>query len=200
MTRAPGTPPKPAAEAPREARWSGVGDAKVKGATGKTWAGWIAALDGAGGRDMSHKDIAAHLANRYHVPGWWCQTLTVGYEQAIGRRVVNQKSDGTFSAHASTTFEADLAQLYAAWSDASRRERWLPGAPLEVRKATEGKLMRITWTEGPSNVDVYFSPVDGGRSRVQVEHGKLPDEAARTRQKEYWKDALERLQALFEKG
>ena len=185
--------------APREgARWGGVGDEKLKKATGKDWAAWVKALDKAGARELPHKEIASRLSERYGVPGWWCQMVTVGYEQAIGRRVVNQKSDGTFSAHASKTVAADMEALFGAWSDAKRRARWLPDAPLEMRKETPGKLMRITWTDGPSNVDVYFSEVGEGKSRVQVEHGKLPDEAARTRQKEYWRDALERLQALLE--
>jgi hypothetical protein len=131
---------------------------------------------------------------RFGTPGWWTQMVTVGYEQARGLREVNQKLDG-YSASASRTFQANLSRLYDAWHDARLREVWLPGAPLQVRKSTDGKSLRITWTLGNSNVDVSFFSRGPGKSAVQVEHSKLSGAEAVAAQKAYWSSGLERLNA-----
>ena len=39
-----------------------------------------------------------------------------------------------------------------------------------------------------------------GKSRVQVEHGRLADEAAVAGQKAFWSEALDRLKAMLEKA
>ena len=109
------------------------------------------------------------------------------------------KSDG-FSANASRTVLASLERLYGAWADQKLRALWLGPAPIAVTRSTGGKSMRITWTAGGSNVDVNFLPAGDGRSRVQVEHGRLVDEDARRAQKSFWSDALDRLKAMLEKA
>lgn len=38
--------------------------------------------------------------------GWWAQGVTVGYEQAIGRRLPGQAADGTFSVSATKTLSS----------------------------------------------------------------------------------------------
>ena len=50
---------------------------------------------------------------KYKVPGWWAQTVTVGYERIKGLRAVGQRRDGTFEANKSRTFAVPLARLYA---------------------------------------------------------------------------------------
>lgn len=178
-------------------RLAGVGSEAVMKATGHAWDEWLKLLDRAGARALPHKDIALMLSRKFLVPNWWSQMVTVGYEQARGLRVVNQKTDG-FVANASRTVATPLGKLYNAWNDPQIRARWLLDAPVEVRKCTDGKSIRMTWTAGRSNVDVYFSPKGADRSVVQVQHGKLSRAADVTRQKAFWAEALERLKALLE--
>ena len=173
-------------------RLAGVGTDAVARATGRAWDQWLALLDKAGAVAMPHKAIAAMLAEKYGVPPWWSQMVTVGYEQARGLREAHQKSDG-FAASASRTLQASLDRAYGAWTDPSLRALWLGAAPIEVKRATDGKSMRIAWTAGGSRVDVNFSPAGEGRSRVQVEHGRLADAQARAKQKTFWGAALDRL-------
>jgi uncharacterized protein YndB with AHSA1/START domain len=180
-------------------RLAGVGTDAVARATGKAWDQWLAILDRAGAASMPHKAIASLLAARHRVPPWWSQMVAVGYEQARGLRKAHQKADG-FSASASRTVGASLERLYGAWSDPKLRALWLGAAPVEVRRSTDGKSMRITWTAGGSSVDVNFQPAGTGKSRVQVEHGKLADDRARAAQKAFWGDALDRLKAMLEKA
>jgi uncharacterized protein YndB with AHSA1/START domain len=193
-------PRGPLARASAEAlRLAGVGSDAVARATGKAWDQWLAILDRAGAATMPHQAIAALLAGRFGVPSWWSQMVAVGYEQARGLRKPHQKADG-FAASASRTVAAGIDRLYGAWADPALRTLWLGGAPIEVKRSTGGKSMRIAWKAGGSSVDVNFRPAGPGRSRVQVEHGKLADERARAAQKNFWDEALDRLKAMLEKA
>ena len=131
---------------------------------------------------------------KYKVPGWWAQAVTVGYERIKGLRAVGQRRDGSFEANKSRTFAVPLVRLYRAFHDARTRARWLPGVDLTVRTATRGKSMRITWPDRTSVV-VGFESRGAGKSQVAIQHGKLADRAAAARMKQYW---AERLGALGE--
>jgi hypothetical protein len=63
-----------------------VSDEAVKAKTGHDWTEWLEILDAAGGKGKTHKEIVAVLVNEHAVPDWWCQMVTVGYEQARGLR------------------------------------------------------------------------------------------------------------------
>ena len=178
-------------------RLAGVGSEAVLKATGRAWEEWLKVLDRAGAKKMPHKDIALMLSRKFSVPDWWSQMLTVGYEQARGLRKVYQKADG-FSAYASKTVGTQVARLYAAWSDPALRARWLPDAPIEISRSTDGKSIRMRWTQGGSHIDVGFYSKGHEKSMVAVEHGKLADQGAVARQKAFWSAALARLKAQLE--
>ncbi|MGE0357686.1 MAG: SRPBCC domain-containing protein [Burkholderiales bacterium] len=180
-------------------RLAGVGTDAVARATGKAWDQWLAVLDKAGAAKMPHKAIAEMLSRKFGVPGWWSQMVTVGYEQARGLREAFQKPDG-FSASASRTMLAPVDRLFGAWSDPGLRSLWLGAAPVAVKRSTQAKSLRMTWTDGGSSVEVNFYPAGAGRSRVQVQHDKLADGRAREAQKAFWSEALDRLKAMLEKA
>ena len=178
-------------------RLAGVSSDAVLKATGRAWEEWLKVLDRAGAKSMAHKDIAVMLSRRFKVPDWWSQMVTVGYEQARGMRKLYQTASG-YTASASRTMGAAVGDLYEAWNDPRKRARWLPDAPLEVKRATGNKSMRITWTVGDSSVEVGFYPKGAGKSQVAVAHGKLKSTAEVARQKKFWADALGRLKAVLE--
>ena len=182
---------------PRNLRLAGVSNEAVQRATGKNWEAWLKLLDHAGAKRMAHKEIALLLSRKCGVPDWWSQMVTVGYEQARGLRDVYQHADG-YAANASRTIDVGLDRLFEAWTDPKARSRWLPKAPLEVRRRVTGKTMRMAWMSGASRVEVNFQSKGAGRSSVHIEHGKLPNSASVTRQKAYWSAALARLKALLE--
>ena len=183
--------------AARGLRLAGVGSEAVMRATGRAWDEWLKVLDRAGAKALPHKEIALMLSRKFEVPDWWSQMVTVGYEQARGLRSVNQRTNG-FAANASRTVDTPLHRLFDAWSDPQVRSRWLLDAPVEVRRSTDGKSIRMTWTVGDSNVDVGFFAKGADKSQVQVEHSKLRSAAAVAKQKAFWSDALNRLKALLE--
>ena len=180
-------------------RLAGVGTAAVLRATGRPWSEWLSVLDRAGAGAMAHKDIALLLSRKYGVPDWWSQMVTVGYEQARGLRAAGERADG-FAASASRTVDAELDRLYDAWTDPARRARWLLDAPIDLRRSTDGRSMRMTWTPGGSSVEVSFRARGPGKSQVSVDHGKLADARAARTQKAFWTAALARLKALLESG
>ncbi len=207
VRRAPARTPKgrlnaarrAAAASTRDRRLAGVGTAAVLKATGRGWDEWLTVLDRAGARVMPHKDIALLLSRKFGVPNWWSQMVTVGYEQARGLRAAGERADG-FAASASRTVGTELGRLYDAWKDPELRARWLLDAPVAVRRSTDGKSLRMTWTAGGSSVEVNFQAKGAGRSQVAVQHGRLKSSKSASAQKRFWSEALDRLKALLESG
>jgi hypothetical protein len=178
------------------AKLAGRSDAILKEKTGCTWERWVKALDRSQAYTWPHREIAKHVQERYKVPGWWAQTVTVGYERIKGLRAVGQRRDGSFEANKSRTFAVSLARLYQAFDDPRVRARWLPNVDLTVRTATREKSMRITWPDRTS-LEVGFMAKGNGKSQVALQHTKLPEKAAATRMKEYWAERLDDLATVL---
>lgn len=194
-------PPPPPASKAREATidyaaLAGMRDESVKAKTGRDWKGWLEALDAAGVAEWPHREIARHLHTAFGVSPWWAQTVTVGYERIRGRREIGQRVTGSYEINKSRTFPVPLESLYRAWSDGRVRRRWLPEAGLTVRKATEGRSMRITWPDATS-VELWFVSKGEGKSYVQVQHSKLADREDGARRKAYWGERLDALAAFL---
>jgi hypothetical protein len=177
-------------------KFAGVSDDAVHAKTGRTWAEWFAVLDEAGAQTLPHPQIARYLQEVYAVPDWWCQMVTVGYEQARGLREAHQKTDG-FTANASKTFGVPLVVLYDAWADDGKRAAWLGEVGWTVRKATPDRSMRLTWGDG-STVDVGFYAKGEAKSQVAIQHSKLPDAELSARLKAFWRAALDRRKPFLE--
>jgi len=186
------TPAPAAASAPAPvdyARLAGMSDAAVKAKTGCTWERWVYALDRAKAHEWPHAKIAEYIHTKYKVGDWWGQTVTVGYERIKGLRAIGQRRDGGYEASKSKTIAVPLSRLYRACSRRRDRERWMPGLDLTVRSATRDKYMRITWPDG-TPVELVFTRKGRGKSLVQVQHGRLPDQASSKRMKEFWGERL----------
>lgn len=169
---------------------TGTSDEAVLRATGKSWVEWLALLDAAGGREMNHKQLVAHLQAHHDVSSWWQQQLTVGYEQSRGLRAKHEMVDG-YQISRSRTLAAPIAAVYAAWTDETARARWLPDATFTIRKTTPPRLLRLTWSDG-SSVEVRLTD-KGERTQMAVQQEKLADGEAAERMKRYWAEALGRL-------
>jgi hypothetical protein len=184
----------PAEPRPEEyARIAGKSDAIIKERTGCNWERWVKALDRAKAHSWTHREIARYVADKYRIPGWWAQTVTVGYERIKGLRAVGQRRDGSFEANKSKTYSVPLERLYQAFHDREMRARWLPDVDLTVRTATRNKSMRITWPDR-SSVDVGFTSKGASKSQVAVQHAKLPDRDAASSMKQYWASRLDELE------
>ena len=178
------------------AELAGKSDSVIKAKTGCTWERWVTALDHHGAEKMSHGEIASLVNRKYKIPGWWSQTVAVGYERIKGLRAWGQRSDGTFEAGKSRTYDVPVKTLYDAWADADARRRWLDGVQVEVRTANPPKTMRLGWSDG-TIVVVGFTPKGQSKSSVALAHTKLPDRETSDRLKKFWSDRLDALGELL---
>jgi uncharacterized protein YndB with AHSA1/START domain len=173
-----------------------MSDEAVKARTGKDWAEWFEILDAAGAQQMNHKQIVAYLSDQHQVGSWWRQMVTVTYEQARGLRAKHEQPRG-FQISRSKTLNVPVERLYSAWEDADQRSRWLPDPGLTVRKATPNRTLRITWVDGQSSLELYFTPKGAEKTQVTVQHSGLPDAGQAEKMKVYWGEALDRLAAFL---
>jgi hypothetical protein len=184
----------PVAASPDEyARLAGMSNQVVKAKTGCDWTRWVWALDRLGARDMAHREIARLVHDKYKIPGWWSQTVTVGYERIRGLREIGQRRSGEYEAGKTRTLPVPVRTAFRAFKDDRTRSRWLP-EPVTVRTAKADKTMRLGWEDG-TIVAVYFTGKGRGKSQVAIQHLKLPGKARATEIKSLWG---ERLAALAE--
>jgi hypothetical protein len=170
-----------------------IGDDAVREKTGRTWAQWVRALDAAGARDLSHREIARLVRERFGAGSWWNQMVTVGYEQITGRRARLQTARG-FSATASLTIPADIEHVFDVAAGKKRATGWLPRGII-VHRATRPKSLRATAPDGRKSVSVSFYARGAGRTQVAVEQGKLASQADALRVKKQWATGLRKLDA-----
>lgn len=183
--------PAPAAAptAPDYAKLAGMSDEAIKARTGCTWEKWVYVLDKAKAYEWEHKAIAEHVYTKYKVPGWWGQTVTVGYERIKGLRAIGQRRSGAYEASKSRTVPVPVSRLFAAWHDPKLRKRWLPEPGLVVRTAQKNRSIRITWPDGTS-VECWFTAKGDAKSSVAVAHTKLASKADAESRKAYWAERL----------
>jgi len=181
-------PPQPEPDYDALAKMSGE---KLQNATGRSWPEWVALLDAFDGTKKSHRESAVYVAS-LGTPDWWTQTVVVGYERIRGLRAVGQRREGFWEASKSRTYAVPVSTLFAAFKDAKKRARWLPGVKVTIRTAMEDRSMRIGLADG-TLVAVGFMAKGEGKSAVAVQHTKLPSKAEADRLKAFWgerRDAL----------
>jgi hypothetical protein len=176
-----------------------VSDQAVQEATGRGWQDWIHLLDSAGAAGWTHTQIAAWLRERHEVDGWWAQSVTVGYERATGRRAPGQQADG-WSIGATRTIGVPVGRLYEAVTIDAQRERWLPGAQMRLRTATAPRGARYDWEDGETRVVIAFDDLDSGRSRISIQHERLPDADTAEEMKRWWRERVAELKSSLESG
>ncbi len=174
---------------------AGISDEAVRKATGKTWDEWGRLLDKDGCKKMPHKEIAELVHEKHGVGPWWCQMVTVGYEQARGLRKAHETCKG-WQSSVSRTVDVPLASLYEAWTDENARKAWMGKKKITIRKATKNKSMRIAWP-GETSLEVNFYPKGAAKSQVTVQHGKLKSETDVAKSKKYWTGTMEKLKAVL---
>lgn len=181
-----------------EQKYGGISSEAVRAKTGKTWDEWLALLDAENAQALPHKQIAALLYDKYSVPAWWCQMVTVGYEQARGLRAVHQTAGG-YSASVSKTINVPLSALYRACADEAMRAKWLGRKKYSVSKQTPNKSLRMGWAkDGATRVDMELYAKGNTKSQIVVQHSKLAGAEDVEKMKTYWRGALDKLAALVE--
>ena len=183
---APTTPPADFAKI------AGMSDEAVKAKTGCNWERWVWALDQVHAYNWPHSEIAQYVHEKYKVPGWWTQTVTVGYERIRGLRARGQRRSGSWEASKSKTINAAVGTVFKSFKQPKLRSAWLPENKPVVRTSVPNKSLRLTWDDGTS-VEVYLVAKGRSKAQVAIQHTKLPSRDAADRMKEFWSEHLDAL-------
>ncbi len=175
------------------AKLAGMSDEKVKAATGCTWESWVWHLDRVDAHQWPHRAIAEYVHEKYKVPNWWTQMVTVGYERIRGLREKGQRRSGAWGASKSRTVAAGAGKVFNAFKQPKQRAPWLPNKVV-IRTAVPNKSLRMTWEDGTS-VEVYVVSKGRSKATVAIEHTKLGSRAESDRMKEFWSEKLDALAA-----
>jgi hypothetical protein len=173
-------------------------DDSVKANTGKSWDEWCDLIDTWPEAEQGHAAVAARVLDEFDVTGWWGQGITVGWERITGRRLVNQMSDGTFTAAVTRTIGIDAGELRHMLYDDRDRVDLFGGMASEMRSRPGVKVPRIRLDSGTISIAIEEKP--GGRATVSVAHEKLSDPADVERSKAFWTDWLVALDESCEPG
>lgn len=175
---------------------SGMASDTLEKATGKGWDEWVKLLNNKKATEMPHKDIARWISEEMGVDGWWAQTITVGYEQAIGRREPGQRCDGDYETAVSKTFPGSMDDALRIWvkrvkdMDEFNKVK-VVGAP-EVSKTEKWRYWRASLDNGNKvNVNIYEKSPD--KSAFSLQHSGLNSQDEIEEWKEYWKEILSEL-------
>ena len=172
----------------------------IERATGVRWEEWVAYLDGGGGREAPHRDLAVRAAERLAaVEGnidWWAQGVAVAYEQHIGRRHPGQAGDGSFQVGVSKTFAGTMDEAMDAWCALVAGADAFGGVPAErepERSATgKWRYWRVPLADG-SRVSLDVHSKAPGKAGLGINHRQLGSQEAADHWRAVWKGMLGRL-------
>lgn len=171
----------------------GQSDEAVLRGSGKTWAEWFEILDAWGAASHTPTEIARYINQEWGVPGWWAQSVRVGYERGRGLRSIHQRSDNQFYVTVSKTLPVGVDEVFARFTDTRKRNRWLAPGTLRIRTSQPGKSARFDFRDGTSRVHVYFTAKGGAKTTVSVSHERLDGNDHVEQMRAFWKEHLAKL-------
>jgi hypothetical protein len=160
-------------------------------------------MDGIDARNLDHHAIATHVLGELdgviESPAWWAQSVTVAYEQHIGRRLPGQQPDGTFQTSVSKSTSLSMAALMDKWVEFAAQDDEVRALSAdEVR--VSGTDKRITWrTKAPdgSAIRITSEPRPNGTASIIALQMGLDTHERNLEAKAQWTSILQRfLQGL----
>lgn len=186
----------------------------VRKATAKSWDEWLEIIDAAGGADLTHKEIVSYLKANHDLSPWWQQMITVGYEQARGKRVEGETAAAGFEIGVQKTLPFPAKQVWEFMTSKPGLELWLgeasgltwekgesyrtkDGCTGEVRVVRPGERLRITWKPEDwtkaSTVQITCVASGEEKTSVRFHQENLPGGEAREEMRDRWKRSLEEI-------
>lgn len=169
-------------------RHSNISEKSLLTSTGKTWKEWFAILDKLGAEDWTHGAIAAWLSDNQQLPsGWWAQGITVGYEQARGKRAVYQRADGTYSTSASKTLPIDQMLAFNKFCQLSTDVQ----LPFRVDIVHKNLYKRVS-AHGPDDTRIVVNFIAKGphKTLIQIDQQKIKTSEDREKFAVAWRNVL----------
>lgn len=98
---------------------------------------------------------------------------------------------------ASRTIAADVAEVYAAWTDDRARREWLRSEQFAITE--ENPPISLHGRLGGTRVRVFFMPRGATRTNVTVDHDQLSTTRKAEQMRKFWQARLGRLAAALER-
>jgi hypothetical protein len=166
--------------------------AAIEKATGKSWEEWLAFFKDIGAKELNHHEISLKVFET-GTPGWWAQSVTVAYEQHIGRRVPGQRSDGKYEVSVTKTLSGTLDDAFAWWLAKVAEVKEFSGVLLagepQASKTDKWRHWRVSLSDG-SKVIVSASQKAPGKALLAVTSQKLASNEDAEHWRAYWKKFL----------
>lgn len=166
--------------------------------TARSWEEWLEFMRSIGAQVLTHKEIAERVEATGDANGWWAQTITVAFEQHIGRREPGQSSSGRFAVSVSKTLDMGPDEALARWQALMAGRTALDQMPFVGEPQTSvtdaWRYWRATLADG-SRIGVNITAKSGGRSIVGIGHENLDSRDSADYWRPYWKGMLERMVA-----
>lgn len=175
--------------------------------TGKTWEEWIELLDKHAAMELTHTEIAhlvykhivasgvqddtaANALGRQNPSGWWSQSVTVAYEQHIGRRMPGQRDDGSFEVSISKTLPGTMADAMRWWVSMVGDNKTFNGVQLLGEPRSSVTPVANNWrTDLSDGSKLLVSTSDKGPDKALfvVTVQKIPTARAAEHWRSFWK-------------
>lgn len=165
----------------------------LENGTGRTWAEIDQYLAGIGADQLTHQEIAQRLNDDGVATGWWAQSVTVAYEQQIGRRLPGQDCSGEYSVSASKTVTGTMDQALQMWLDLVDGVESFSGIDIsrgpDVKSTQKWRYWRCGLADGTRvNVNIYQKTED--KASLGIQHERLESTAQIEHWRTFWKDCL----------
>lgn len=173
----------------------------IEKTTNRSWDEWLAFFTRLGADTLDHSTIAKHVYNQLTNiedinASWWAQSITVAYEQYIGRRAPGQSGEGDFQVSVSRTLDGSMDDVMARWVDlADGMREFNSHAIIDAPRRTETDKWRH-WRVNLSDYTLITASVQqksDDKSILTVTHSKLTSSEAAEEWRQYWKEFLQRL-------
>jgi hypothetical protein len=175
--------------------------ASIEKSTGKQWDEWLELLNKADAKTLSHLELSklveAELQGVVDSPSWWAQSVTVAYEQAIGRRVPGQLANGLFELAVSKAVIKPRDVLFAQAVEWFEGQSILDGKEYtNPRQTTTPK--RSNWRCDFEDGSKFAVTVEGNeeKSKLVLSHTAVPTQDEANQWKAYWASVADTLKTI----
>ncbi len=170
----------------------------LENGTGKSWAEIEEYLAGIGADKLPHTEIVRHLNDDGIVTGWWAQSVTVAYEQQIGRRVPGQDCNGEFSVSVSKTLNGSMDEALQMWQEHVAGAEAFSAIDIsrgpDINSTQKWRYWRCGLADG-SRVNVNIHQKTGAKTGFSIQHERLESVEQVEHWRAFWKGCIKELGA-----
>lgn len=169
----------------------------IEKATGISWSEWVVELNKDGARNLSHSELADLVKNKLQGKiashEWWAQSITVAYEQHIGKRVPGQLANGKFEIAISKTVHTSRDDLFPTVVDWLESQNQLDGQDFTKPRSSQ-TLKRSNWRCDLADGSKFTASIEdaGDKSKLVLSQTDIPTKPEADSWKSFWKTTIDR--------